>query len=60
MLELTLYKSARKVLIHPDHIVGIFTDSDEGEIYTAVDTIAKQYCVAEKYNYIKSLLEQKW
>lgn len=58
MLELTLYKSARKVLIHPDHIVGIFTDSDKGEIYTAIDTIAKQYCVAEKYDYIKYLLEQ--
>lgn len=59
MLELTLYKSARKVLIHLDHIVGIFTDSDKGEVYTAIDTIAKQYCVAERYNYIKHLLEQK-
>lgn len=59
MLELTLYKSARKVLVNPDHIVAIFRDSDEGEVYTAVDTIAKQYCVTENYNYIKHLLEQK-
>ena len=56
MLELTLYKSTRKVLIHP---VGIFTDSDKGDVYTAIDTTAKQYCVAEKYDYIKHLLEQK-
>ena len=59
MLELTLYKSARKVLICQDHIVAIFKDSDKGEIYTAVDTIATQYCVAEKPEYIKYLLENQ-
>lgn len=59
MLELTLYKSARKVLINPDHIVGIFTDSDKGEVYTAIDTTAKQYCVTEKPGYIKHLLESQ-
>lgn len=59
MLELTLYKSSRKVLVNPDHIVAIFRDSDEGEVYTAVDTIATQYCVAEKPEYIKYLMEQK-
>ena len=60
MLELTLYKSARKVLVNPDHIVGIFRDSENGEVYTSVDTIARQYCVSEKYNYIKHLLERRW
>lgn len=58
MIELTLYKSARKVLINPDHIVAIFTASDKGEVYTAIDTIATQYCVTEKYDYIEYLLEQ--
>lgn len=59
MLELTLYKSTRKVLIHPNHIVGIFRDSENGEVYTVVDTVSIQYCVAEKPEYIKYLMGQK-
>lgn len=58
MLELTLYKSSRKVLVNPDYIVGIFTNSDNGEVYTVVDTVSIQYCVAEKPQYIKCLMEQ--